>query len=150
MSWTGTRARRLRTQITDGPPLGYILILPGVLATFVLVLGSLTYSAGLSLFSWRLTELTLPKQLVGLENYAAMVRDPVLGRALLNTLGFVVSAVGVELVIGLAVALALTQVTVGARLAGALTLLPMIITPVVTALMWRYMLDPQFGVLNYA
>jgi multiple sugar transport system permease protein len=60
---------------------------------------------------------------------------------------FVIGSVTVELVLGFIVATALFNINEGRRLANAIILLPMIITPVVTALLWRYLLDPQFGLV---
>ena len=67
--------------------------------------------------------------------------------ALLNTVLFVVGSVTIELVLGFIVATALFNINEGRKLANAIILLPMIITPVITALLWRYLLDPQFGIV---
>ena len=64
-----------------------------------------------------------------------------------TSLIFVIGAVSVELVLGFIIALALFNINEGRKLANAIILLPMIITPVITALLWRYLLDPQFGVV---
>ncbi len=67
--------------------------------------------------------------------------------ALGNTILYVIGSVGTELLLGFAVAVALFDITRGRRLANSLILLPMIVAPVITALLWRYLLDPQFGLV---
>ncbi|GAB1820146.1 carbohydrate ABC transporter permease [Herbidospora sp. RD11066] len=127
--------------------LGHSMMAPALILLVALIIVPLVYSAGLSAFSWSLTDLDLPKQFVGLSNYTKLLSDPTVGTAVLNTVVYVVFAVGIELVLGFVIAAALFEMTKGRKLANALILLPMIIAPVITALLWRYLLDPQFGLV---
>src|ERR1700681_2298474 len=138
------RSRRLRPA---GSPLGYLMTAPAVLTIAVLILLPLAYSVVLSPYKWRLLEMNRPKEWFGLGNYWRLLTDSGLATALGNTALFVVGAVGVELMLGFVVALALFNINRGRKLANAVILLPMIITPVITALLWRYLLDPQFGIV---
>jgi multiple sugar transport system permease protein len=97
-----------------------------------------------------LLEIQLPKPFVGLMQYSTVAHDPLFGEALKTTGLFVVGTVSVELVLGFLIALALLNIHRGRRLANGVILLPMIVTPVIVALIWRYLLDPQFGLVNYA
>jgi multiple sugar transport system permease protein len=128
----------------------YGMILPTLMALLLIIIGPLFYSLFLSLYSWRLTEITKPKTFVFLENYREIILDEVFWTAIKNTIAFVLGTVSVELVLGFAVALLLANITTGRRLASSVILLPMIIAPVVVGLLWRYMYDPQFGIINYA
>jgi multiple sugar transport system permease protein len=112
-----------------------------------LILLPLGYSIVLSLYKWRLLDMNRPKQWFGLGNYWRLLHDSGLAIALGNTALFVVGAVAVELTLGFVIALALFNINRGRKLANAIILLPMIITPVITALLWRYLLDPQFGIV---
>ncbi|GIF47344.1 carbohydrate ABC transporter membrane protein 1 (CUT1 family) [Asanoa ferruginea] len=131
-----------------GRRLGYGMLTPSLVVLAVLIILPLAYSLVLSLFSWKLTDLNLPKPFVGFDNYTRILHDATVGRALVNTVIYVVGAISVELVLGFVVAAALFEMTRGRKLANALILLPMIIAPVVTALLWRYLLDPQFGLVT--
>jgi len=131
----------------DGPPLAYALVIPAVFVVALLILAPLVYSVFLSLFDWRLLDMNRAKAFAGLDNYLRLFGDKALRVALLNTVIFVVGSVTVELVLGFVVAFALFNINEGRRLANAIILLPMIITPVITALLWRYLLDPQFGLV---
>jgi multiple sugar transport system permease protein len=142
------RRRRLGTRLGDGRLLGYGLLLPGLVAIGALILAPIVYAVLWSLRDWRLTQISLPKQFVGLDNYAELLRDDVFFAALRNTTVFMVASVGIALVLGMSVALALYYVTRGRRLVNALILLPMILSPVLVSLVWRYIYDTQFGPLN--
>jgi multiple sugar transport system permease protein len=131
-----------------GRALGYGMLLPTVVVVGALILGPLVYSLVLSLYRWRITDINVPKPFVGLGNYVHLVHDSTLLVALRNTIVYVVGSVGVEVVLGFVVAAALFEMTKGRRLANSLILLPMIVAPVITALLWRYLLDPQFGLVS--
>jgi multiple sugar transport system permease protein len=124
------------------------MVVPATLVVAVLILGPLGYSVALSGYRWRITDINVAKPFVGLANYAHLLHDPTLLTALRNTVVYVVGSVGVELVLGFVIATALFDLTRGRRLANSLILLPMIVAPVVTALLWRYLLDPQFGLVS--
>lgn len=87
---------------------------------------------------------------VGLDNYTAVVSKPVFGDMLLNTIIFTVASVVAHLVIGMGLALMLTQKINGLVLSffRAVFILPWIFTAAVVALAWTLMLSP-LGVLNY-
>jgi multiple sugar transport system permease protein len=65
------------------------------------------------------------------------------------TLLFVATSVSLELVIGLGVALLLARKGPDLRIASGLLILPMAITPVVAALVWRALLNPNYGWIDY-
>ncbi|HEU5317264.1 MAG TPA: ABC transporter permease subunit [Chloroflexota bacterium] len=87
-------------------------------------------------------------QFIGLENYAAQLRDPQFRRALLTTVQFTAESVAIKFVIGLVAALALHNVRRYRALLTALILAPYIVPEVVTAATWRFLYNPQFGGLN--
>lgn len=160
----GTAARRLsrpsersvvsigrsRRSGIDAPArrLGLVMLTPAMGLLGALILVPLGYAVYLSLRTWQLTDINGPKPWSGLHSYDRMLHDPLVRGALRNTAVYVVCTVSAELVIGFIIAAALFEMTKGRRLANSLILLPMIVAPVVTALLWRYMLDPQFGVLS--
>ncbi|MDX6228379.1 MAG: multiple sugar transport system permease protein [Frankiales bacterium] len=128
--------------------LAILMVVPALLFVGALILGPLGYSAVLSLYKWSLTDINQAKPFAGLANYRKLIDDPQLMHALQNTVVYVVASVTIELVIGFLVALALFQMTKGRKLANSLVLLPMIVAPVITALLWRYIFDPQFGLVS--
>ena len=88
---------------------------------------------------------------VGLENYTQLFSDKSFLKALRNTLYFVVVGVPCTVIIGLLLAVALNQ-GIG-RLRALLRVgfyLPVVTSIVAVAVVWRYMLDPDIGILNLA
>ncbi|MGH7903148.1 MAG: carbohydrate ABC transporter permease [Candidatus Dormibacteraceae bacterium] len=142
--------RRWLVRLADSRHLGYALVAPALACLAALILAPLAYSMVLSTYSWQLTQINLPKPFVGLRLYDQVIHDAVFGVALRNTFIFVGCTVSVELVLGFLIALALLNLHRGRRLANGIILLPMIVTPVIVALIWRYLLDPQFGLIDYA
>lgn len=128
--------------------LGALMLVPALVVLGCLIIGPVLYSAVLSLYRWRITDIHQPKPFAGLDNYVHLVHDGALRTAVGNTVVYVVASVGVELVVGFVVATALFEMTKGRNLANAIVLLPMIVAPIITALLWRYLLDPQFGLLS--
>ena len=115
-----------------------MLLLIGIIAIpslYVLLLSFTESSYG--------TNLTF----VGLDNYAAIWGDRYFWRALINTLVVINAVVLVELVLSLAVAHAMAQGMPFRWLTIAVLLTPYAISEVVAVVMWKFMLDPNAGVL---
>ena len=87
---------------------------------------------------------------VGLGNYAELLRTPLFWRAVANTLLFAGLGVPAAIGVSLAAALLVHSRTVRWKPVWRLLLFaPYITTLVATALVWRYVLDTRFGLLNY-
>jgi multiple sugar transport system permease protein len=89
-------------------------------------------------------------RLVGLRNYAHLLQTPLFWQALGNTLYFVV--VGVPLSIGVSLGTALLLHTRVVRFQGAFRtalFAPVVTTLVAVAVIWRYLFNPHYGLLNY-
>lgn len=85
---------------------------------------------------------------VGTANYARVFSDPLYSGALRRTALFVFCAVGLELVLGFAFALALKREFRGKALVLTLALVPMMLSPAVMGLYWGLILNGNYGVLN--
>ena len=88
---------------------------------------------------------------VGLTNYQRLLADPVFIKALLNTLYFVV--VGGPLSVAVSLAAALLLASKLARFPGlyrSVYFAPVVTTLVAVAVIWRYLFNPHYGLLNYA
>jgi trehalose/maltose transport system permease protein len=86
---------------------------------------------------------------VGLANYADLLADAVFREAVVNTAMFTGVSVGLELILGLAIALGLNRGFRGRGVARTAILLPWAFPVVVSALMWRLMLQDQVGIVTY-
>ena len=90
-------------------------------------------------------------RLVGLRNYAQLLQTPLFWRAFGNTLYFV--AVGVPLSVGLSLAMALllnARVVRFQAFFRTALFAPVVTTLVAVAVIWRYLFNPHYGLLNYA
>jgi trehalose/maltose transport system permease protein len=84
------------------------------------------------------------------EQWYGVLADPQWWRAVRNTLVFAVCSVSLETVLGVAIALALNTSFRGRGLVRAAVLVPWAIPTVVSAKLWAWMLNDEFGILNYA
>ncbi|MBD8079851.1 carbohydrate ABC transporter permease [Cellulosimicrobium arenosum] len=89
-----------------------------------------------------------PASFVGFANYAEILTSPEVHQRALTTLVYVVGAVGLQTVLGFGIAYLISRRTHGRGLLTTLFLVPMMLSPVVVGLFWRFMLDAQFGVVN--
>lgn len=81
-------------------------------------------------------------------NLDALRGDWIYRRALLNTLVFVVASTSLEMILGFALALAVSELVRGRNLVRTAMLLPILVPPVAIGSMWRLMYNPEFGVIN--
>lgn len=86
---------------------------------------------------------------IGLENYVYLLQDARFWRSLGNTLYFVLLSTGLEMLLGLATALVMHQPRPGKVFIRAAVLVPWAIPTVVSARMWEWIYNPDFGVLNF-
>jgi len=86
---------------------------------------------------------------VGLGNYRDLIGDAAMGRALANTAIFTVAAVAIELILGLALALALWRDDRFNRLCLTLILVPVTITPLAVGLIFKGLLLADYGEIGY-
>ena len=113
--------------------------------------GPIVASALLSLTDFGLRDLRNPlgTNVVGLQNYIDLIADAKFIGSLVNTAYFVIIGVPLTLVLGLAAALALDR---GIRRFRSLYrvgyYLPVVTSIVAIAVVWRYVLNPDFGLLN--
>ncbi|WP_314001234.1 sugar ABC transporter permease [uncultured Paenibacillus sp.] len=85
---------------------------------------------------------------VGAENYMNALTSNRFYESLYNTIVFVIGAVTIELVLGLLIALLLSTGFKGSHFVRTLFLSPLMIAPLVGGLIWKFMLNDQFGILN--
>src|SRR5262249_30621418 len=139
------------------PPLtAWMLVAPLVLALAIAAGWPLARSIWLSFTDASLAGTASPA-FVGLRNYLAyadgiwfgVLADPDWWRALVNTLLFAVVSVSLEALLGVGIALVLNAQFPGRALVRAAVLIPWAIPTIVSAKMWGWMLNDQFGMINH-
>lgn len=128
--------------------LGWLMVAPALLAIIAVALYPIIHTFWLSLHTVKLTEPGLGQPFVGLKNYINLLTDARTLNALWNTVVFTVSSVSLEFVFGLAIALLIHRNFVGRGIVRAAVLVPWAIPTVVSAMMWKFMYNDQYGVIN--
>lgn len=124
----------------------------GFLAPALLVLLAMTVAPAAYLFYSSLFSGTLlggSSHFIGLQNYTQLLSDSEVINDAAVTVKFVFVAVGIELALGLTMALILNRKMLEKGLLTALFVLPLGVTPVVSALVFRHLADPNFGWVDY-
>ncbi len=137
-----------RRRFRIGPRLlPYLLSLPALLVCIGILIpfGTAIYY---SLQRYRLSQPWARSMNWG-ENYINFLSDPSFWNTLQVSLTYTVLTVGLELVLGLGIALLLQKRTLLNNVISVTLLLPLMTAPALAALMWKLMTNPNFGVLSY-
>ncbi len=132
---------------------GWGFALPFVIIFLVFMAGPILASLVLSFTDFGLRDLRNPlgTNFIGLDNYAELLGDVTFRTALANTAYFVVVGVPLTLALGLAVALALDRGIRRFRTVYRVGFyLPVVTSIVAIAVVWRFVLNPDYGLLNMA
>lgn len=127
--------------------LAYCSILPSVVIMLLLVALPTVTVVAFSVQDVRVGEPDHP--FVGLDHFRWALPADVFVSALVNTLVWVFGSVGMEMLIGLGIALMLNRSFVGRGIARAVVFAPYLIPTVVAVLVWRYMFHDVVGILNH-
>jgi ABC-type sugar transport system permease subunit len=131
--------------------IGWGFALPFVLVFLLFVAGPVIASLLLSFTNFGLRDLRNPlgTSVIGIENYTALLGDGRFWTALFNTAYFVVVGVPLTLILGLGAALALNRGIDRFRVAFRVGYyLPVVTSIVAIAVVWRYVLNPDVGLVN--
>ena len=138
----GQRRRRLGKRI-----LPYAMLSPAVLVTLTIVFLPMLQTAWMSLHEYVLFR---PKEFkfLGFDNFVAALQDEVFWISLRHTVIWLGVTIPGQMLLGLATALLLNQDFRWRALARALIIIPWALPSVVIALMWVWIYDSNYGVLN--
>jgi multiple sugar transport system permease protein len=125
--------------------IGWLFVGPAVLGFLLWVVGPMIYSAWLSLTDW---DLLSPPRFIGLENFARMFRDPLFGKSMVVTIIYTVFHVPLTLILAFAVAMLLNTKIRGIAFFRTLYYLPSIVPAVANAVLWVWIFNSEFGLLN--
>jgi multiple sugar transport system permease protein len=125
-----------------------LLLVPTIAYLVVFSLFPLLYSLGISFFRW--DQLTTSFTFIGLDNFTTIAGDPIFREAVVNTALMTIGGVVIQVALGTALALFFDLHLRGSWLVRGILVLPMLLTPVVVGLMWRIVLNPDWGIVNWA
>lgn len=102
----------------------------------------------LGMLDWRAGAQWSEARWVGLDNFVSAFSNARVWSSLWTTLLFAAVCVSAEMILGVALALALERPVRGTAVFRTLFILPMMIAPIAVGLVWRYIFDAQFGLMN--
>ncbi|MDP9573221.1 UNVERIFIED_ORG: multiple sugar transport system permease protein [Agrobacterium larrymoorei] len=147
LSATSSPTRRATFDWRSERLLPYVLLAPAFVVTLVIVFMPMVQAVWTSFYDLILFKPNASK-FVGFANYVKLFNDPVFWAALWNTLLWIGLTVPLQMGLGLLTALLLNREFPWRGLARALIIIPWALPSVVIALMWRWIYDPNTGVLN--
>ncbi|MGH0053737.1 MAG: carbohydrate ABC transporter permease [Sphaerochaetaceae bacterium] len=125
----------------------YSLLIPTILLLTVVIVIPLVESVYLSFTDTSLISFNT-RNMIGLDNYRALLKSDTFHTIILNTLVIVLSTVAISLLLGLLLALLLDHAPFARVLRGIL-IIPWLIPGVVIGIIWKWVLATEAGVLNY-
>ncbi len=135
-------SRRRRREIA-----GWLFVSPWVVGFLIFTAGAMLFSLGLTLFD---TDLLTGSRYVGLRNFTKLSQDRLFLKSLTVTGSYVLLAAPLQVAAALAIALLLnTKKIVGVGVWRTLYYMPSIVSGIAVSLLWMWILNPDFGLLNY-
>lgn len=124
---------------------GYFFILPGILGVLIFTFAPVFTALGISFTNWSI--LARPEW-VGIDNYVRMATDPVFAKVMRNTFYYTIVSVPLNLVVSLFFAIILNQKIRGLAFFRTAYFLPVISASVAVSMVWMWLLDSNFGLIN--
>ena len=125
----------------------YLFLAPTMILFGVFTVLAVIYAFYLSFHEWNILEPAKP--FVGLDNYQRLVGDERFGGAIVNTLYYTAASVPLTMGIGLLIALLLNNQIRARGFFRTLFYLPVVTPLVIAAIIWKWVYNGDFGLLNY-
>lgn len=123
-----------------------VLLAPSLVGMAVFVMGPILGSLALSFTKW---DMFADIEWIGMANYWKAINDPAVRGALTNTVLFILGYLPPVVCIGLGLALLLNRSFPGRTLFRAIYFVPVVTSWVAVSLVWKWLLNPEFGLINY-
>lgn len=125
---------------------GYLLLLPATCFVFFISIYPIIYAIDWSLYS---TQYLRKLSFAGLSNYYEFIGSPRGMHAFLTTLIYCFGSLAISVPLSMAVASLLDRPVRGRIVFRAIILIPWVLSQTVVALLWKWLLDPYYGPINY-
>ena len=133
-----------RARAKDDTGLALLFIAPALVGFLVFLLWPTLRGIYLSFTSFN---LLTPPRFVGLDNYVRMVNDPIFWNGVKVTVEYVVINIGLQTVVALLIAVLMDRLTKSTLVRG-VVLAPYLVSNVVAAMVFLWLLDSQLGIVN--
>lgn len=138
----------LRDKISNNL-IAYCFVGPAVIIMLIGLMLPLFTSVQLAFYDWGMGTPWDSKEFVGLQWFSKLMRDPDVWASFWVTLKFGFWVVSIEMILGTFLAIVLERPIRGAALFRTCLIMPLMVSPVVVGLIWRYLMDARSGMLNY-
>jgi multiple sugar transport system permease protein len=125
----------------------YLFLAPTMILFGIFTVAAVIYAFYLSFHEWNILEPAKP--FVGLDNYQRLLGDERFGGAIVNTLYYTAASVPLTMGIGLLIALLLNNQIRARGFFRTLFYLPVVTPLVIAAIIWKWVYNGDFGLLNY-
>lgn len=125
---------------------GYIYALPWFIGFIIFTAGPIIASFLLSFTNW---DLIRPPKWIGFGNYKTLIEDPLFWQGLKVTSIYASCSVPLGIAGGLTIAVLMNQKIKGLSVFRTIYYLPAVVSGVAVSLLWSWIFNPDFGVLNY-
>lgn len=144
----GTSPPKRKTRVSPRYVLTVLaFLLPSAIPLALFVLGPMVAAAWISLNEWN---LITPMEFVGWSNYQELLADERTAEVFLHTIYYIAGYLPLVYIGGLALALALNRALKGRSFWRGLYFLPVVTSWIAVAIVWRWLLNPNNGVVNLA
>jgi ABC-type sugar transport system permease subunit len=130
--------------------LGWLMALPALAVIALIALGPVLWAVWESLYLHDLRMPWLGRRLIGLQNYVEALSNSRFWESIGHTVAFAAVSVTLEIVLGLALAVAVDSMTRGRGVVRTAMLLPWAVPTVVVGLVWRFMFETPTGLIWFA
>ena len=127
----------------------YLFILPACLVIVAGLVYPILDAFYLSFYDWKIGTPISSAPFSGLAHYKRMLTDPDVFESIWVTLRFGFWTITIEMFLGISLALLLEKPIRGASVFRTIFILPLMVSPVVVGLIWRYLFDARIGWINY-
>ncbi|PZS04390.1 MAG: sugar ABC transporter permease [Pseudonocardiales bacterium] len=144
---SATRPARARPWLTRERMAGFLFVTPSLIQFLIFTVYLMVSSLVISTWSW---DLLTPHRQRGFYNYTTLLlHDPIFRTAFKNTLELTLLTVAPGMILGLLLAMVVNTRLRGISIFRAAYFLPVVVPTVATAIIFRWLYNPDFGVLNW-
>ncbi len=128
---------------------GYLFVAPAVLLMGAGLIYPVVQGLLLSMQDWAVGTPMSTAEFIGADNYLRMLSDENVQESMWVTFKFGFFTITIEMTLGIALALLLEKPIRGASVFRTIFIMPLMISPVVVGLVWRYLYDARAGWINH-
>ena len=144
------RSRQMRGTLLFDRGVAPLLVVPATILVVIFLVGPFYYMVYTALTDLSFADASRKGAFVGFDNFRKLMRaDPLFWNSFLLTFKFVILAVTMEFIVGFALAFLIFKFVARQRLLTTLLLIPMMLAPVAVGLIWRLLLQGDFGMVVY-